>query len=63
MGFKDIGKKVGDIAFKVAMASCERGGECGGCKMCGNSPLSTPENKEEVRDERNLDNNSRRGVA
>ena len=63
MGFKDIREKIGDIAFKAAMASCDWGGECGGRKMCANSPLSTPEKKEEVRDERILDNNSRRDVA
>jgi len=35
MKLKVIGKKIGDIAFRLAMYSCERGGECGGCAGCG----------------------------
>jgi hypothetical protein len=35
MRLKDIGKKIGDIAFRLAMYSCERAGECGSCAGCG----------------------------
>jgi len=36
MRLKDIGRKIGDIAFRVAMSTCERGGGCGECGSCGN---------------------------
>jgi len=53
MRLKDIGKKIGNIAFRLAMYSCERGGECGGCAGCGyyvNPSPSTPENKKKSGD-------------
>ena len=35
MGLKDIGKKLGDIAFRAAVSGCSCGGECGWCGGCG----------------------------
>jgi len=53
MKLKDIGKRIGNIAFRLAMYSCERGGECGGCAGCGyyvNPSPSTPESKKKSGD-------------
>ena len=36
MRFKGIGKKIGDMAYKLAVSDCNCGGECGKCGVCQN---------------------------
>ena len=51
MGLKDIGRKIGDIAFKLAISSCSCGWECGRCQACGNhGNLHTTEPSNEKKD-------------
>ena len=42
MGLKEIGKRIGDMAFRVAASGCGCGGECGKCASCGNLPAHAP---------------------
>ena len=50
MKLKEVGKKLGDIAFKLAMSSCERGGGCDGCVRWGHCASGLPSNAGERED-------------
>lgn len=48
MGLKGMGKRMGDIALRLAMLGC--GENCGGCWKCGNYgnlPARAPEGETE----------------
>ena len=47
MRFKGIGKKIGDMAYKLAVSGCNCGGECGKCGICQNlSPLMSQDERQ-----------------
>ena len=43
MALKDIAKRIGNIAFRLATSSC--GGDCGKCGICQNSSRLMPLNE------------------
>lgn len=59
MRLKDTGKKMWDIAFRLAMYSCGCGGVCRSCPGCGYyvNPSTSPES--EKKSGRNKGNKSR----
>jgi hypothetical protein len=46
MGLKDVGKRLGNIAFRLLVCDYCCGGECGRCKNSENQPTSTPQGEE-----------------
>ena len=51
MRFKDIGKRIGNIAIRVAMSGC--GGECGKCGICQNLSPLIPQGERQSREKEN----------
>jgi len=54
MGFKDIGKRIGNAAFNLAMASCS--GDCGKCGICQNPSHPMPQDERQSHEKRNSGN-------
>ena len=51
MGLKDVGKSMGNIAFRLAMFSC--GGECRKCGICQNHSPSMSQDERQSRGNEN----------
>lgn len=51
MALKDIAKRIGNIAFRLAISSC--GGDCGKCGICQNLSCLIPMNERQSHEKEN----------
>ena len=54
MRFKGIGKKIGDMAYKLTASGYHCGGECVKCRVCQNPHPSTSHGERQNRERGNL---------